>query len=390
MSSTESKFIPAWVDRRLNPRRRWRRQPLFDLGAVLLGLLVIEGVSMGLFHASFFREAFPHGYGTVQLYRDGTVQPPPPVVPHPYLLYTRPPGYVGQYNRLGYRNYDFDERKPAGTLRILCLGGSTTDMYPYVPARDSTWVARLERLLVLRLGKPVQVINAGLPAATSAELLAAYTHRHRHLRPDWIIYHEGGNDVVPLLYPHYRPDYTHYRAAGVGPLPRPLERSLLASHLAKVLYAIWLNSTPVVVQQQPAALAAISADSALARVRRTAPEGLRRNLEGLLRLARADSARVLVVPFLQASAEKINATPGYAVKAEALELGLTTNLSTMRTLATAHGASWMDWPARALSDSLFQDNCHPTSAGEAVKARLIADALAAAMFPPARGRNVRR
>jgi len=62
----------------------------------------------------------------------------------------------------------------------------------------------------------------------------------------------------------------------------------------------------------------------------------------------------------------------------------------MRTLATAHGATWMDWPARALSDSLFQDNCHPTSAGEAVKARLIADALAAAMFPTARGRNVRR
>lgn len=380
---------PTWVNRRLGPRGRWRRRWLGELGLVLVAIALIELLAAWLFHADFFANSYPHGRRLVQLYRDGQVDDAPPVQAHPYRLYTRTPGYAGQFNSLGYRNAEFDIAKPVGTLRIVCLGGSTTDMHPYQPVRDSTWPARLERRLLLALGRPVQVINAGLPGATSAELLSAYVHQHRLLRADWVIWHEGGNDVIPALYPGYRADYTHYRAPGVGPRPRPFERSLLASQLFKVVYAIWLNSTPVAVAQQPAALAAISADSALARVRRVPPAGLGRNLDAFLRYTRADSARVLVVPFIQASAGRIDRTPGFEGKGQALTEGLALNRGLMQRIAQQHGAAWADLPPDLIPDSSYMDNCHPTARGEALKAEAIATALLAQLqpLPPRRGRR---
>ncbi len=373
---------PTWVNRRLGARGRWRRRWLGELGLALLAMALLELLAAWLFHADFFADSYTHGRRLVQLYRDGATDEAPPVSPHPYRLYQRTPGYAGQFNSLGYRNAEFDLVKPAGTLRIVCLGGSTTDMHPYQPVRDSTWPARLERHLLLAMGRPVQVINAGLPAATSAELLSAYVHQHRLLRADWVIWHEGGNDVIPALYPGYRADYTHYRAPGVGPRPRPLERSLLASHLVKVFYAIWLNATPATVAQQPSALASITADSALERVRRVPPVGLARHLDAFLRYARADSARVLVVPFIQASAAQIDRTPGFEGKGEALVEGLARNRAVMQRLAQQHGATWVDLPPDLIPDSSYVDNCHPTARGEAIKAAAIATALLAELQPP--------
>ena len=53
------------------------------------------------------------------------------------------------------------------------------------------------------------MVNAGLPYATSAELLAGYMFRHRYLDPDLVIIHErGGNDTSPLMYEDYNPEYT--------------------------------------------------------------------------------------------------------------------------------------------------------------------------------------
>jgi hypothetical protein len=42
------------------------------------------------------------------------------------------------------------------------------------------------------LGPGIEVINAGLSSATSAELLAGYIFRHRYLKPDIVIIDVGG------------------------------------------------------------------------------------------------------------------------------------------------------------------------------------------------------
>src|SRR5690606_14357674 len=73
-----------------------------------------------------------------------------------------------------------------------------------------TWVARLEAKLQAQTGRSVQVINAGLNYGTSVEALAGYVFRHRFLKPDLVIYHGGGNDVMPLFFDGYNPEYTHF------------------------------------------------------------------------------------------------------------------------------------------------------------------------------------
>ena len=113
------------------------------------------------------------------------------ISPRPYLLYVHAPnmtvdGYP-RTNSLGYRNAEFTTEKPADTIRILVLSGSTTFMWPYVKNPADTWVARLEAKLQTISNKRVQVINAEINYGTSAEALAGYVFRHRFLQPDIVI-----------------------------------------------------------------------------------------------------------------------------------------------------------------------------------------------------------
>ena len=55
-------------------------------------------------------------------------------VPHPYLAYALKPSWSSprnrkksaSHNRLGFRGPEIEIPKPAGTFRVLCLGGSST------------------------------------------------------------------------------------------------------------------------------------------------------------------------------------------------------------------------------------------------------------------------
>ena len=65
-----------------------------------------------------------------------------------------------EINSLGYRTREFSETKPAGTVRVLCIGGSTT-----VAGRtnDETYPALLEARLRRRWpGLPLEVLNLGV------------------------------------------------------------------------------------------------------------------------------------------------------------------------------------------------------------------------------------
>ncbi len=97
-------------------------------------------------------------------------------------------------NRHGYRDREFTVPKPAGILRVVCIGGSTTVQGA---SNEETYPALLERLLRERFGPQVEVWNLGVSGVCSdywpdrpgqlAELL--------RFEPDIVVQYEGVNDI---------------------------------------------------------------------------------------------------------------------------------------------------------------------------------------------------
>jgi hypothetical protein len=138
----------------------------------------------------------------------------------PFLNYIHNSRYaneegVYEINSLGLKDSSaISVEKPAGTYRILCLGGSTT--YGLVKNARNTFPAQLQRLLNQHLDslhidcKRIECLNAGISGATTAEILTHYIFKWKYLKPDLIIVHTGINDAIMYLticHSQYQPDY---------------------------------------------------------------------------------------------------------------------------------------------------------------------------------------
>jgi hypothetical protein len=132
--------------------------------------------------------------------------------PHPFLLLTNNPALEG-VNELGFRDRDWPVNKPPGTIRTVCLGGSTTeDGYP----------ERLDRELELRLPDlQVEVLNFANGAWTTVQSLINYQLNARHFSPDWIILHHAANDRRSWGLGRDRTDYSDSYGILSPPRQRP-------------------------------------------------------------------------------------------------------------------------------------------------------------------------
>lgn len=127
--------------------------------------------------------------------------------PHPHLGYWRagriengaPIPFVGEP--------PFDRERPDGVLRVACLGGSTTaNAYPLY----------LRSELMERTGGPVQMLNFGVDAWTSAESLTNYFLNVADWEPDIVVYLHAVNDARPRSVRGFERDYSHYRRPWTG------------------------------------------------------------------------------------------------------------------------------------------------------------------------------
>jgi lysophospholipase L1-like esterase len=99
-------------------------------------------------------------------------------------------------NSLGFRGDEFTKTKPAGTVRIACLGASTT-FCAEVSHNHKTWPHRLqEKLAEAYPGVTFEVINTAIGGYTAAENVKNLTHRVLPLDPDLAIYYEGNNEIT--------------------------------------------------------------------------------------------------------------------------------------------------------------------------------------------------
>jgi lysophospholipase L1-like esterase len=200
-------------------------------------------------------------------------------------------GKSAALNHLGYRSPERPRTKPAGMVRVLAAGGSTT-FDSLAPDNASAWPSGLEERL-RDGGRPVEVWNAGFPGWTSLESLISLAIRDLDLAPDVAVFYHGINDLQPASHEPFDPQYEgghaeiSRRALGLDlPPPSWLERSLVAEKLRD------LGSGPADPWQ------ALSARPGAVRRDRIGAESVaafERNVRSFAALARSRGAMVLLV-----------------------------------------------------------------------------------------------
>ena len=175
--------------RRQNRTRTIIRKVLFALLVTMAFFALVEGgVRLGerLVHGSFNVDGRPQGLYCSELSER------PQLCPGARLDGWR---YRISVNPLGFRGPELLPEKPANSLRIWCVGGSTTfDIY----ARDDsrTWPELLRAELQVRWpDTTIEVINAGIPGEIIDGNLQDFVDHHHDVQSDILIFHQGPNEI---------------------------------------------------------------------------------------------------------------------------------------------------------------------------------------------------
>lgn len=142
---------------------------------------------------------------------------------HQYVWYLKPNtfyrhrGIIYETNSLGLRDVEFPVAKPAGALRIVCLGDSVT-FGAGIPFEE-TFEQQLERKLKTQQ-LAVKVINAGVGSQRAWQGLARLDKDVVRFRPDMVAICFGLNDGS-LGSRTFRQQWKAKLQPGVAPPPAP-------------------------------------------------------------------------------------------------------------------------------------------------------------------------
>ena len=100
-------------------------------------------------------------------------------------------------NSFGFRGADFEEKKDPNVFRIMMVGGSTT-FGSGSTSNDATIPEVLQKKF-LENNYDVEVINAGVGAATSIEEAYKIRHHYKKYQPDLFLVYDGRNDSFQHL-----------------------------------------------------------------------------------------------------------------------------------------------------------------------------------------------
>ena len=165
---------------------------------------------------------------------------------HPFLAFSLSPDFVNSrgeriHNRFGFRASQDWGPRTAGTLRIYLAGGST--VYDAgVESNEETFAMLLERQLVSRLCRPVEVINGGVGNYTSWQSFIRLAAWIDYLDPQVVVTYQGINDITAFLYTDATsasivPDYQHcFRSLNLSDLKRRVPLWVRYSRLGRFWY----------------------------------------------------------------------------------------------------------------------------------------------------------
>jgi lysophospholipase L1-like esterase len=167
-------------------------------GRRVLFMVLVLAVTLAFFEAAVRARAWLK-YGTA---RPGVSDEMLAFDPKLGLTYPRPgfevtSGTIAiKINDLGFRGGAISPVKPADTVRIVCVGASTT-FSAEVSSNEATWPAQLQKLLEREFpGVAIEVVNAGIPGAVATESLKSLERRVVPLTPDIVVFYEANNDMA--------------------------------------------------------------------------------------------------------------------------------------------------------------------------------------------------
>jgi len=102
-------------------------------------------------------------------------------------------------NGEGYRDIEWNAKKPAGTIRVACIGDSMTMAVELKP--EETYMKVLENKLNDN-GMKTEFMNFGVGGYNTAQELLVYKHSAAKYRPDLVIVQYTLNDLTEI-YPVY-------------------------------------------------------------------------------------------------------------------------------------------------------------------------------------------
>lgn len=138
-----------------------------------------------------------------------------------YYYYATQEHLFDPFLQMPPNKYEFSAEKDSSTLRVLCIGGSTTrnvrldtmDRYPSV----------LNDILSKKFpNQKVEVLNAGMDWYTSKHSNINYTLYARDFRPDIAVVMHGINDLYRSFSPkslavgEYKNDYSHFYGPSIS------------------------------------------------------------------------------------------------------------------------------------------------------------------------------
>ena len=356
----------------------FKKRILFSISMAVGVIALLEITGALYYHLGFTKEKRELLETVIGLKNPGH-RPVPRYISHPYFNYIGNPAYqfpdgTRPHNDRGFRNPQWTAKAP-GNLRIVALGGSTTyGMH----SRDGSdvWPALLEHKLQSRPGRAIDVVNLGMPAYTTHEILGVTAMLVPTLSPDIVLIHVGANDAFAAWYPDEGgPDNTGFRFSWqYKPLPGIMVFFMRISRLARVMgYRAAVSTKGYLPGDMIASMQYRYPAEPEAVENAAGAEGkyFRRNLSSLIALVRDMGAVPVLLTHPLSPKWEYPSKKFYQCLSDAHKR----NNQIIREMAELRQVPLVDLYAHTRDIKYFVDAIHESPEGMELKAQLIAETL---------------
>lgn len=205
---------------------------------VVIVLIIVFSAALGAELVVRLRDTYL-GYGFFSSHRNqiANIKPLLPFLTFGFPLYKKGPDRDYILSRHGEA---FPLKKDTGTLRVVALGGSTTECGNLIQDHHTHYPLLLQEALSKRLGRStIEVINVGNAGYATPHTLILLMLHVISWEPDIVILSENVNDLMASYFPDFKPDYANKYSHEFFGFPNMKRRLSLSNQLFRHSQLYW-------------------------------------------------------------------------------------------------------------------------------------------------------